>query len=650
MGADAVIKQGDKYLKRGESRPRSHHYPWYNRPMTEAAALPDAALADPTLSDQAEKPRKKASPRALLPLLPYVLRYKARIAGGLIAVVAASGATLAVPIAIRRMIDFGFTEDSAGLINQYFVALVGIAAILALASGSRFYFVTTLGERLIADLRSEVFAHLCRLDATFFDTARIGELMSRLTADTTQMKSAFSTTAALALRNLFLFIGAIGLMIFTSPKLSAFVLIAIPVIVLPLVASGRLVRKRSRTAQDALAEASAYASENLGAVRVMQAYGAEKAAAARFHGAAEEAYDAAQKAAAARARLTIIVIFLVFASIVGILWFGAHDVLAGRTTGGLLSQFLIYAVLAASSLSELSQVWGEISSAAGAAGRIGEILALKPGIVAPVPATPLPTPARGEISFEHVAFAYPTRPDDEALSDLSFRIAPGEMVAIVGPSGAGKTTLFQLLQRFYDPSAGRILLDGVDIRTADPAELRRRIRNVPQDPVIFGVSIADNIRYGKPEASDEEVRDAARRAAADDFIRALPEGYDTRAGERGVTLSGGQRQRIDIARAILQDAPVLLLDEATSALDSENEVLVQTALEKVMSERTTLVIAHRLATVLNANRILVLDNGRVVEEGDHSSLVAQDGLYARLARLQFETGAAALKPDQAAAE
>ncbi|VFU09005.1 ABC transporter transmembrane domain-containing protein [Methylocella tundrae] len=596
-----------------------------------------------------EKP-KKPSPRALLPLLPYVARYRGRIAGALLAVTAAAGATLAVPMALRRVIDFGFTQESAGLINQYFFALIGVAAILAIASGARFYFVTTLGERVVADLRSKVFEHLCGLDAAFFDSARIGELMSRLTADTIQLKSAFSATAALALRNFFLFAGAIALMVYTSPKLSASVLIAIPIIVLPLVASGRLVRKRSRKAQDTLAEATAYASENLSAVRVMQSYGAEHATAERFNAAAEGAYEAAQKAAAARARLTIVVIFLVFSSIVGVLWFGAHDVLAGRITGGMLSQFLIYAVLAASSLSELSQVWGEIASSAGAAGRLGELLALKPSIVAPVPAVPLPSPGRGEIRFEDVAFAYPTRPEEDALSDLSFHIAPGETVAIVGPSGAGKTTIFQLLQRFYDPSAGRILLDGVDIKNADPAELRKRIKGVPQDPVIFGISIADNIRYGKPDASDEEVRDAARRAAADDFISALPEGYATRAGERGVTLSGGQRQRIAIARAILQDAPVLLLDEATSALDSENEVLVQTALEKVMSERTTLVIAHRLATVLNANRILVLDKGRVVEEGAHASLVGKNGLYARLAKLQFETGAAALKSDQAAAE
>jgi len=607
--------------------------------MTETAAAPEPAA----------KSSQKPSPRALLPLLPYVLRYKPRIAGALLAVTVASAATLAVPLAIRRMIDFGFSAESAGLINTYFFALIGVAGILALASGTRYYFVTTLGERVIADLRTDVFKHLCRLDAAFYDSAQTGELLSRLTADTTQMKSAFGATSALALRNFFLFVGAIALMVYTSPKLSAFVLIAIPVIVLPLVASGRSVRKRSRKAQDQLAEASAYAGENLAAVRVMQAYGAEPATSRRFASAVEEAYLAARDAAFARALLTIVAIFLIFASVVAVLWFGAHDVLADRMTGGLLSQFVLYAILGASALSELSQVWGEISAAAGAAGRIAEILGVQPAITAPVPAIALPSPSRGAISFEHVGFSYPTRPLDAALYDLSFKIAPGETVAIVGPSGAGKTTLFQLLSRFYDPTSGRILLDGVDIKSADPAEVRRRVKSVPQDPVIFGASIADNIRYGMPEASDEAVRHAAERAAADAFIRALPEGYATRAGERGVTLSGGQRQRIAIARAILQDAPVLLLDEATSALDSENEILVQTALEKVMSERTTLVIAHRLATVLNADRILVLENGRLVEEGVHATLVGKDGLYARLAKLQFETGAAALKTSETAA-
>ncbi|QBR71760.1 ABC transporter [Beijerinckiaceae bacterium] len=606
-------------------------------------------MTEPAPATQTLEAKQKPSPRALLQLIPYVLRYKPRIAGALLAVTLAAAATLAVPLAIRRMIDFGFDAGSAGLINTYFLGLIAVAAVLALASGSRFYFVTTLGERVVADLRTDVFRHLCRLDAEFYDTAQTGELLSRLTADTTQMKSAFGATAALALRNFFLFAGAIGLMVYTSPKLSAAVLIAIPIIVLPLVASGRLVRKRSRTAQDTLAEASSYAAESLGAVRVMQAFGAEPATGRRFGAAVEEAYRAARNASAARARLTIVVIFLVVASIVGVLWFGAQDVLAGRMTGGLLSQFVLYAILAASALSELSQVWGEVSAAGGAAGRLAEILALQPKIVAPVPAAALPVPARGEIAFENVDFAYESRPGDPALHNLSFKIAAGETVAIVGPSGAGKTTLFQLLSRFYDPTAGRILLDGVDIKTVDPVELRRRIKSVPQDAVIFAASIADNIRYGAPEASDEAVRHAAKRAAADEFIQALPEGYETRAGERGVTLSGGQRQRIAIARAILQEAPVLLLDEATSALDSENEVMVQAALEKVMSERTTLVIAHRLATVLEADRILVLDNGRLIEEGTHQTLVAKDGLYARLAKLQFETGAAALRNGETAA-
>src|SRR3984893_3978310 len=594
-------------------------------------------------------PGQMRSPRALLRLTPYLLRYKPRIVAALFAVTVAAAATLAVPLAIRRIIDFGFSAESAGLINSYFFALVAVAAVLALASGSRFYFVTTLGEHVVADLRSDVFQRLCRLDAAFFDTARTGDLMSRLTADTTQMKSAFGSSAAVALRNFFLFVGAVAMMVYTSPRLSAAVLIAIPIIVLPLVASGRLVRKRSRTAQDTLAGASAYAAANLAAVRVRQALGAETTTARHFGAAVAEAYAAARNAALARAGLTIVVIFLVFASIVGVLWFGARDVLASRMTGGLLSQFVLYAILAAGALSELSQVWGEISAAAGAAGRIAEILALRPAIVAPIPATALPLPGRGEIAFEHVDFAYPARSQESVLHGLSFKVAPGETVAIVGPSGAGKTTLFQLLSRFYDPDSGRILLDGVDIKSVDPTELRRRIKSVPQDAVIFAASIADNIRYGAPDASDEAVREARRRAAADDFIRALPDGYATLAGERGVTLSGGQRQRIAIARAILQEAPVLLLDEATSALDSENEVMVQSALEKVMSERTTLVIAHRLATVLRADRILVLDNGRLIEEGTHKTLVAEDGLYARLAKLQFETGEAALKPRETAA-
>ena len=594
-------------------------------------------------------PEKKPSPRALLQLTPYLLRYKPRIAASLFAVTVAAAATLAVPLAIRRMIDFGFSAESAGLINTYFFALVAVAGVLALASGARFYFVTTLGERVVADLRTDVFRHLCSLDAEFFDSARTGELLSRLTADTTQMKAAFGATAAVTLRNFFLFVGAIALMVYTSPMLSAAVLLAIPIIVLPLVASGRLVRKRSRTAQDTLAEASAYAAESLAAIRVMQAFGAEPAAGRRFGAAVEEAYAAARNAARSRAILTITVIFLVFASIVGVLWFGAQDVLAGRMTGGLLSQFVLYAILAAGALSELSQVWGEIAAAGGAAGRIAEILAVRPKIVAPVNPAVLPVPSRGEITFENVTFAYPTRPQDSALHGLSFKIAPGEMVAIVGPSGAGKTTLFQLLSRFYDASSGRILLDDIDIKTVDPAELRRRIKSVPQDPVIFAASIADNIRYGHPEASDDAVRHAAKRAAADDFIRALPQGYATLAGERGVTLSGGQRQRIAIARAILQEEPVLLLDEATSALDSENEAVVQEALARVMSERTTLVIAHRLATVLEADRILVLDNGRLIEEGTHKTLVAKDGLYARLAKMQFETGAEALNSGATAA-
>jgi ATP-binding cassette subfamily B protein len=599
--------------------------------------------------DDTPTAKRRTSPKALLALVPYVARYKGRVLAALAALTLAAAATLVVPIAVRLMIDDGFSAQSAGNVNRYFGAMIVVVAVLALASGSRYYLVNTLGERVVADLRTGLFKHLSALDASFFDSARIGELLSRLTADTTQLKAAFGASASVALRNFFMFVGAVALMVYTSPKLSAFVLIAIPVIVLPLYAAGRAVKKRSRSAQDTLAEASAYAAENLGAVRVMQAFGAEAATNARFATAVEYSYDAARLAMFARAIVTVIAIFLAFASVVVVLWLGAHDVLAGHITGGLLSQFVLYAVLAAGALGELSQVWNEISAAAGAAGRIGEILAVKAKIFAPQPAATLPSPARGALVFDHVTFAYPSRPDVSALHDLSFKITPGETVAIVGPSGAGKSTVFQLLLRFYDPLGGKIELDGVDIKTVDPAELRRRISLVPQEPVIFAMSFADNIRYGEPTASEAAVEDAAKKAAAQDFIAATAQGYATETSERGMTLSGGERQRIAIARAMLRGAPVLLLDEATSALDAASEGLVQRALEELRAGRTTLVIAHRLATVLSADRILVLDAGRIVEEGTHASLVARGGLYAKLARMQFETGAQALNGGQHAA-
>jgi len=576
----------------------------------------------------------KVRPLALL--VPYVGRYRGRALAALAALIVAAAATLLVPIAVRRMIDFGFSQRGVELIDSYFTVMLAVAAVLAVASALRYYLVTTLGERIVADLRSDVFAHLTRLSVAFFDTAKTGEMLSRLTADTTQIKSAVGASVSIALRNLMLFFGGATMMVVTSPRLSLFVLGAIPVIVLPLVAFGRAVRRRSRAAQDTLADASAYASELVGAIRTLQAFTNERLAQTRFSTAVDGAYQAARASALSRSILTAFAIFLVFGSVVVVLWIGAQDVLAHDITPGRLGQFVLYAVFAAGGLSELSQVWGEISQASGAAERLFEILAVEPAIKAPANPKPLPKPARGEVQFSGVQFAYPGRTDLPVLHDLNLRIRPGEKVALVGPSGAGKSTIFHLILRFYDPLAGEVTFDGVRLTEADPAALRANIALVPQETAIFAASLRDNIAFGRPGASDAEIARAAELARAAEFVDRLPQGLDTLVGERGITLSGGQRQRVAIARAILRDAPLLLLDEATSALDAESEVLVQQALEGLMKQRTTIVIAHRLATVLSCDRTLVLDRGRIVEEGTHASLSAAGGLYARLAKLQFE--------------
>lgn len=592
------------------------------------------------------EPSPEARRRSLAPLsrlLPYLGRYRKLVAGAVLSLILAAATTLTLPIAVRRMIDHGFNTAEAGMIQGYFAMLLVIAGVLALASALRYYFVITLGERVVADLRRDVFAHVTTLSAAFFDTARSGEIVSRLTADATQIKSVVGATASLALRNAIMAIGAVVMMVFTSPKLSLLVLSAIPVILLPLIGFGRSVRTRSRHAQDMLADASAYAGEQISAVRTLQAFTNEPMVTGRFGAAVDRAFEAARESVKARAVLTFFAIFLIFGSVVGVLWFGSRDVLEGAISPGTLSQFLLYAVLGAGAMGSLSEVWGDLAQAAGAAERMGEILDETTTVAAPAAPVALPARPLGSVEFRDVSFAYPARPDLPTLSSVSFSVRPGETVAIVGPSGAGKSTIFSLLMRFYDPAAGSVLVDGVDLRQAEPKAVRDRLAVVPQDVAIFSGTAGENIAFGRPDADQKDIEAAASDALADPFIRALDKGYDTEVGERGVTLSGGQRQRIGIARAILRDAPILLLDEATSALDAESETLVQTALERLMKDRTTLVIAHRLATVLKADRILVLDGGRIVEEGTHRTLVQENGVYARLARLQFERGADAFQ-------